>query len=248
MKEFKIFMIFLVTFLSVSIQVSIHPGSAFSLEVKPDSEPSLYHALNHEALNGQTAEMKKKSLGARTVLPSPVWVIGSYDKNGQANAMTSAWAAICCSRPPCVTISLRKETYTYSNIMEKKAFTVNIPAASQAAYAAYFGSVSGRDVNKFVATGLTPVKSDLVEAPYIKEFPLILECRLKQTLEIGSHTMFIGEIVDVKADENILTEEGALDLEKFRGFFFQPGRGKFYQYGEFLGDVAALAEKIKKKK
>jgi flavin reductase (DIM6/NTAB) family NADH-FMN oxidoreductase RutF len=248
MKKFKIFMIFLATFLSVSIQASIHPGSAFSLEVKPDSEPSLYHASNPEALNGQTAEMKKKSLGARTVLPSPVWVIGSYDKNGQANAMTSSWAAICCSRPPCVTISLRKETYTYGNIMEKKAFTVNIPAASQAAYAAYFGSVSGRDVNKFVATGLTPVKSDLVEAPYIKEFPLILECRLRQTLEIGSHTMFIGEIVDVKADENILTEEGTIDLEKFRGFFFQPGRGKFYQYGEFLGDVAALAEKIKAKK
>jgi len=248
MKKFKVVMLFLATLLSVSIQASIHPGSAFSLELKPDSEPSLYHASIPEGLNGQAAEMKKKSLGARTILPSPVWVIGSYDKNGQANAMTVAWAAICCSRPPCVTMSLRKETYTYGNIMEKKAFTVNIPAASQAAYAAYFGSVSGRDVNKFVATGLTPVKSDLVEAPYIKEFPLILECRLRQTLEIGSHTMFIGEIVDIKADENILTEEGAIDLEKFRGFFFQPGRGKFYQYGEFLGDVAALAEKIKAKK
>ena len=251
MKKLKIFMTFLVTFISlisISVQVSSHLAFAFSLDVKSDSEPSFYPFSPQRALNGQAAEPKKKSLGARTILPSPVWVIGSYDKNGQANAMTSAWAAICCSRPPCVTISLRKETYTYSNIMEKKAFTVNIPAASQAAYAAYFGSVSGRDVNKFVATGLTPVKSDLVEAPYIKEFPLILECRLKQTLEIGSHTMFIGEIVDVKADENILTEEGALDLEKFRGFFFQPGRGKFYQYGEFLGDVAALAEKIKKKK
>ena len=248
MKKFKIVMIFLVTFLSVSIQASIHLISAFSLNVKSDAEPSIYYLSKHEAFNGQAAEMKKKSLGARTILPSPVWVIGSYDKNGQPNAMTSAWAAICCSRPPCVTISLRKETYTYGNIMEKKAFTVNIPSSSQAAYAAYFGSVSGREVNKFAATGLTPVKSDLVEALYIKEFPLVLECRLKETLEIGSHTMFIGEIVDIKADENILTEDGAIDLEKFKGFFFQPGRGKFYQYGEFLGDVAALAEKIKVKK
>lgn len=189
----------------------------------------------------------KKSLGARTILPSPVWVIGSYDKNGRPNAMTSAWAGICCSRPPCVTISLRKETYTYGNIMEKKAFTVNIPSESQAAYAAYVGSVSGRDVDKFKETGLTPVKSDLVDAPYIKEFPLILECKLKQTVEIGSHTMFIGEIVDIKADESILTEDGSLDLEKLKGFVFLPGRGRFYRYGEFLGEVASLANKIKEK-
>ncbi len=196
---------------------------------------------------GQTAGQTKKSLGARPILPSPVWVIGSYDKNGRSNAMTSAWAGICSSRPPCVAISLRKETYTYGNILEKKAFTINIPSESQAAYAAYFGSVSGRDLNKFEVTGLTPVKSEIVDAPYIKEFPLILECKLKQTLEIGSHTMFIGEIMDIKVDESILTEDGGLDLEKLKGFFFLPGRGKFYRYGELLGDVAALARKIKEK-
>lgn len=195
----------------------------------------------------QISGSPKKSLGARTILPSLVWVIGSYDKDGRPNAMTSAWAAICCSRPPCVTISLRKETYTYGNIMEKKAFTVNIPSESLAPYAAYFGSVSGRDVDKFKVTGLTPVKSELVDAPYIQEFPLILECKLKQTVEVGSHTMFIGEIVDIKADESILTDDGALDLEKLKAFVFLPGRGRFYRYGEFLGEVASLANKIKEK-
>lgn len=202
--------------------------------------------LEKETKN-QLSGQAKKSLGARTLLPSPVWVIGSYDKHGRPNAMTSSWAGICCSRPPCITISLRKETYTYGNIMEKKAFTVNIPSESQAIYAAYFGSVSGRDVSKFEVTGLTPVKSELVEAPYIKEFPLILECQLKQTVEVGSHTLFIGEIMDIKVDENILTEDGGLDPGKLKGFFFLPGRGKFYRYGEFLGDVAALANKIKEK-
>jgi len=248
MRKFELIISFLVPLFLASIVIWIQLNPASGSERRPGPAPLSYDYLDYKALTAQATEVKKKSLGARTILPSSVWVIGSYDKNGQPNAMTSAWAAICCSRPPCVTISLRKETYTYGNILEKKAFTVNIPATSQAAYAAYFGSVSGRDVNKFAAAGLTPVKSELVEAPYIKEFPIILECRLKQTLEIGSHTMFIGEIVDIKADENILTEDGAIDLEKFKGFFFQPGRGKFYQYGEFLGDVAALAEKIKAKK
>lgn len=202
--------------------------------------------LGGAGAKGKQVEVSKKSLGARTVLPTPVWVIGSYDREGKPNVMTCGWAGICCSRPPCVMISLRKETYTHGNITEKKAFTVNIPSESFAEETAYFGSVSGREVNKFSATGLTPVKSDLVDAPYIKEFPLVLECKLKQTLELGSHTMFIGEIVDVKADESVIGEGNVLEVEKLKGFIFLPGRAKFYRIGEFLGDIPALTQKLKK--
>src|SRR4030043_1063863 len=126
--------------------------------------------------------MMKKSLGPKTLLfPTPVWVVGTYNKDGKPNVMTIAWGGICCSKPPCVAISLRKATYSYGNIMERKAFTVNIPSEAHAGQADYFGLVSGKNEDKFAATGLTPIKSDAVDAPYVDEFPLILECRVIHT-------------------------------------------------------------------
>ena len=142
---------------------------------------SLLFAAAAVCAEDKPAVETRKSLGAKTLAqPCPVWVIGSYDAAGKPNVMTASWAAICCSQPPMVTVSLRKATYTYGSIMESKAFTVNIPSEEFVSAAAYFGSVSGRDVDKFAASGLTPVKSALVNAPYIKEFPLVLECKLVQ--------------------------------------------------------------------
>jgi len=151
----------------------------------------------------------KRSIGPRTfVLPTPVWVVGTYDKEGNPNVMTAAWGGICCSKPPCVSISLRKATYTYGNIMDRKAFTVSVPSETHAKETDYFGMVSGKDVDKFAATGLTALKSEIVDAPYVKEFPLVLECKVIHTHEIGLHTQFVGEIMDVKADESVFEETG----------------------------------------
>jgi len=203
---------------------------------------ALQLAHPEESKNGKT------SLGARTVIiPTPVWVIGSYDKEGKPNVMTSSWVGVCSSKPASVMTCLRGATYTFGNIMERKAFTVNIPSESFIHEAAYVGRVSGRDVNKFEKAGLTPVKSALVDAPYIKEFPLIIECRLKQTVELGSHTMFIGEIMDVKADPSILSEEGAPDMEKLKPFVYSPGSARFYGIGKSLGDVSNLAKEKEKR-
>jgi flavin reductase (DIM6/NTAB) family NADH-FMN oxidoreductase RutF len=140
--------------------------------------------------------------------------------------------------------SLREATYTFGNIMERKAFTVNIPPESFAEESAYFGRVSGRDTDKFLTTGLTPVKSDLVDAPYVKEFPLVVECRLLQTVELGLHTMFIGEIMDVKANDSILGEGALPDIDKLRPFVFTPGSADFYKTGEHIGKVSSLVKKI----
>ena len=189
----------------------------------------------------------KKSLGAKTLAaPCPVWVIGSYDTAGKPNVMTASWAAICCSQPPCVTVSLRKATYTYGNIMTTKAFTVNIPSEQFARETMYFGSVSGKDVDKFATSGLTPVKSDLVNAPYVREFPLVIECKLLQTVELGLHTMFIGEIVDVKADESILNAAGTPDLTKLKPFLIAPGNSDFYGIGASIGSMEELGKPLKK--
>src|SRR3972149_5922273 len=151
----------------------------------------------------------KQSIGAKTIIyPTPTWVVGTYDKDGKPNVATVAWGGICCSQPPCVAISLRKATYSYGNIVERKAFTVGIPSETHVKEADYFGIASGRDVDKLSAAGLTPVGSELVDAPYVAEFPLVLECRLLHTLEIGLHTQFVGEILDVKADQEVLGENG----------------------------------------
>ena len=127
----------------------------------------------------------KKSIGAKTIVfPTPVFVVGSYDKSGKPNAMVVAWGGICCSTPPCVAIAIREATYTYGNIMARKAFTISIPSEKFIKEADYFGIVSGRTEDKFAATKLTPVKSDLVDAPYVKEFPFILECSVIQSCKI----------------------------------------------------------------
>jgi flavin reductase (DIM6/NTAB) family NADH-FMN oxidoreductase RutF len=187
----------------------------------------------------------KKSVGAKTVVyPTPVCIVGTYDQDGQANAMAAAWAGICCSRPPCIAVSLRKATYTYGNIVEREAFTISIPSESFVKEADYFGLASGRDVDKFSVTGLTPVKSDLVDAPYVGEFPFALECKLLHTIEIGLHTQFIGQIVDIKADASVLGKGGALDIEKVKPILFAPENRAYYGIGAFLGEAFSIGRRV----
>ena len=189
----------------------------------------------------------KKSIGAKTIVfPTPVFIVGSYDKAGKPNEMTVAWGGICCSTPPCVGIAIREATYTYGNIMARKAFTISIPSEKFIKEADYFGIVSGRTEDKFAATKLTPVKSDLVDAPYVKEFPLVLECSVIQTVKIGLHTLFIGEIKDVKANETMLDKNGAPDIEKIKPMIFDPANHTYYGVGQYLGDAFSEGKKIKK--
>lgn len=190
---------------------------------------------------------KKESLGAKTIVPpSPVWIIGTYDKEGKPNMMTASWVGVCCSKPPCVAISLREATHTHGNIKENKAYTVNIPSEELASVAAYAGTVSGRDTDKFEVTGMTPVESELVNAPYVDEFPLIIECRLLKIIEIGLHTMFIGEIMDVKSDKSILGKNGTPDPGKLKPLIFNYGGWGFFGIGDQIGGVTELARQAKK--
>ncbi|MHC4943636.1 MAG: flavin reductase family protein [Planctomycetota bacterium] len=189
----------------------------------------------------------KKSFGPKTLLyPPPVWVIGTFDKDGEPNVMTASWAGICCSDPPCVAVSLRKATYTYTNIQERKAFTVNIPSAEHVKEADYFGIVSGKREDKFAATGLMPRKSSLVDAPYVNEFPMVIECKLLKTVEIGLHTQFIGQIMDVKVDETVLDERGIPDMEKVKPFVFGPVRRAYYAVGGYLAKAFSVGKALSK--
>ncbi len=179
-----------------------------------------------------------KSLGAKTILfPTPVMLIGTYNPKGAPNIMTVAWGGICCSKPPCIAISLREATATYHNIKAREAFTVHIPHASQVREADYVGIYSGNDENKFEAICMTPDCSTLVDAPLVPDFPLVLECKLIHTLPIGLHTQFIGEILDVKVSESVLNEQGEIDIVKLDPMAYATVVRHYYRFGEKVGDA-----------
>lgn len=189
--------------------------------------------------------MEKKSLGAKVLFyPAPVMVVGTYDREGRPNVMTAAWVGVCCSQPPAVAVSMRKATYSYGNLVDRKAFTISIPSEANMKDADYFGMVSGRNEDKFRTAGLTPVKSQVVDAPYVGEFPLIIECRLIHTVEIGLHTQFIGEIADIKADPSVLSEDGATpDIEKLKPLIFTPESRFYYGVGRQLGKAFSVGKR-----
>ncbi|MEN6422916.1 MAG: flavin reductase family protein [Smithella sp.] len=186
----------------------------------------------------------KKSFGAKTLIyPTPVWLIGTYDKSGKPNVATIAWGGVCSSKPPCAAVSLRAATYTHGNILERKAFTINVPSAAQVEIADYCGIASGKNVDKFAQAKITPVKSEKIDAPYIKEFPMILECKLVNYTGIGIHTHFIGEIMDVKVDESMLTEDGLPDISKINPILYGPEIQSYYGVGNFLGKAFSIGKK-----
>ena len=188
----------------------------------------------------------KVSIGPKPFIqPNPVLVVGSYDRSGEPNIMTVAWGGMCCSVPPCITISPAKKSRTCENIMVSQAFTISIPSTNFVKEVDYVGIYSGRNENKFKSLGLTPVRSEKVNAPYVNEFPFILECKVIYSHEIGVDTQqFIGEIIDIKAEEEILGGDGLPDIRKVQPFVYDEVGGNYYK----IGDLVAKAFLIGKKK
>jgi flavin reductase (DIM6/NTAB) family NADH-FMN oxidoreductase RutF len=189
--------------------------------------------------------MMKLSLPAQTLLlPSPVLVIGTYGSDGKPNIMTAAWGGIVSSKPPCLSVSLREATLSYHNIKRTEAFTVNIPSEKHLKEADFVGMVSGREFDKFKETGLTPEKSELVNAPIVKEFPYALECKLVKQVDLGLHTMFIGEIVGLVADSEVLNLKQIPDIEKVRPMLWGSfGNMAYFGIGAKLGEAFSVGKK-----
>ncbi len=190
----------------------------------------------------------KESLGAKPLLyPTPVLVVGTYDTKGKPNLMTAAWGGLCCSSPPSIAVSLRKATYTYGNIQHSECFTINIPSTGQAEAADFVGMVSGDGVDKFHVAGLTPVASTVVNAPYIDEFPMVLECKLSHTVEIGLHTQFIGEILDIKVAASCLNAKNKPAMDKVQPIVFAPELREYFAVGESLGAAFSMGKSLAQK-
>jgi flavin reductase (DIM6/NTAB) family NADH-FMN oxidoreductase RutF len=190
----------------------------------------------------------KIDLSPQTILlPAPVLIIGSYGPEGKPNIMNAAWGGIASSKPPCVSVSLREATLTYHNIKEAGAFTVNIPSEKYFREADFVGMVSGRDHDKFRETGLTPEKSKLVNAPVVKEFPYALECNLIKLVELGLHTMFIGEIVGMVAESEAVNPQKFPDIEKVRPMLWGSyGSMAYYGIGSKLADAFSVGNELKR--
>lgn len=168
------------------------------------------------------------------LLPTPVMLVGTYDKNGKPNVMVAAWGGICASQPPSLAISIRKSRWTYAAIMERKAFTVSIPSRKLVAQADFTGMYTGAEVDKFAALDLTPVSAEHVDAPYVGECPLVIELTLSQAIDVGSHTQFIGEIMDVKVDPACLREDGEPNVAAIDPLLFAPVIQEYWGLGEFV--------------
>src|SRR5512136_1395575 len=190
----------------------------------------------------------KLSLPAQTILlPSPVLIVGTYGANGQPNIMNAAWGGIASSKPPSISVSLREATLTYHNIQQAGAFTVNIPSEKYLREADFVGMVSGRECDKFKETRLTPEKSKLVNAPIVKEFPYALECHLVRQVELGLHTMFIGEIVGMVADSEVLSPRRLPDIEKVRPMLWGSfGSMAYYRVGDRLGAAFSVGKELQR--
>ena len=145
----------------------------------------------------------------------------------------AAWGGICASQPPSIAVSIRKSRWTYNAILERKSFTINIPSRKLAAQSDFAGMHSGRDTDKFTALNLTPVPAEHVDAPGIAECPVIVELTLSHTLELGSHTQFIGEIMDVKVDSACMREDGLPDPALIDPLLFAPLVQEYWAISQF---------------
>ena len=175
--------------------------------------------------------MSRVNFGAKPLmLPQPVLIIGTYDENGVPNAMNAAWGITTDFKEITISLSDHKTT---DNLKVKKAFTVSMATEDQMVSCDYVGIESGRKVpNKFAKAGFHATKSEYVDAPLIDELPMTLECKVKSF----KNGILIGEIVNVSADESVVTD-GNVDPKKLRPISFDPCNNTYVTLGDVVGNA-----------
>lgn len=172
--------------------------------------------------------------GSTQLAPVPPVLVGCGDGvRFRWNLITVAWTGIICSTPPMLSISIRPERYSHAVLCECGEFTVNLPTQRLARIVDWCGVVSGRDLDKFAHAGLTALRGSKVNAPLVAEAPLSLECRVMKRLELGSHTLFLAEIVAVQAEASLLDADGKFHLEKAGLLAY--AHGHYYALGREIG-------------
>ncbi len=175
--------------------------------------------------------------------PIPAVMVSCGSTQHDANIITIAWAGTICSSPAMVSISIRKERYSYDIIKESGEFTINLVTKKLVKKADYCGVRSGRDVDKFKEMKLTKLPGRKISAPGIAESPVNIECVVKQIFPLGTHDMFIAEVVGVTVDKDLMDEKGRFHLNKSGLIVYS--HGEYYSLGELLG---RFGYSVKKKK
>ena len=172
--------------------------------------------------------MAKQTWKAGNMLyPLPAVMVSVTDGKGQDDIITVAWTGTICTNPPMVYISVRPSRFSHHMLMETGEFVINLTTEKLTRATDYCGVRSGRDVDKFKETGLTREKAEFVKAPMIKEAPVSIECRVTEVKKLGSHDMFLAEVLAVHADEEYMDENNRFDLNR--------ARPMVYSHGEYLG-------------
>ena len=174
--------------------------------------------------------------------PVPAVMVSVSDGNGKNNIITVAWAGTICTNPPMLSISVRPERYSYEMIKSTKEFVVNLTTKDLVRACDYCGVTSGRDVDKFEKMKLTPIKLPNVSVPGIKESPVNIECRVKKIEELGSHTMFIADVVGVTVDDEYMDEKGKFNINDTGLVMYS--HGEYFVMGEKLGKFGYSIKKI----
>jgi len=178
--------------------------------------------------------MKIKKNPWTALFPCPVVLVTCVDSTGKPNIITLAWAGTVCSEPPMIALGIRPSRYSHKLIESSKEFVVNIPSTKILKESDYCGVTSGKNVDKFSKTTLTKEPADKVKAPLIRECPVNMECVLKDKLPLGAHDIFLGEIVQVHVDEDILDENGNIDFTKADPFTYN--QGEYWSINKKLGN------------
>ena len=184
-------------------------------------------------------ELGKKKTGKvdwkpGTILnPVPVVMVSCASESEKPNIITLAWVGTINSDPPMVSISIRKERHSHKIISESMEFAINLVTKDLTRATDYCGVKSGKIVDKFAELGLTPIIGSKIKTPYIEESPVNIECKVRQIIELGSHDMFIAEIVAVHVDEDLLDESDKLMLDKAGLVCYN--HGQYHEVGKQLG-------------
>ena len=176
---------------------------------------------------------KRQFKPGNLLYPVPTVLVSAADKDGNSNLITVAWAGTICSDPPMLSISVRPERYSYHMIRETGEFVVNLTTEELVRAVDFCGVKSGRDTDKWKETGLTPEKASVVNVPLVRQSPVNLECRVLRVEELGSHHMFIAQVVAVDVDEKYMDEKDQFHLSAAKPLAYSHGR--YYGLGECLG-------------
>lgn len=172
------------------------------------------------------------------LMPLPAVVVSCRGKDGQEDVLTIAWTGIVCSQPPMLSISLRPGRFSHTLLDENGDFAVNVPSFGSMEDVDLCGMLSGRDVDKFEEVGWTKMDAATVNAPIVRELPLVLECRTRQKLSLGTHDMYVAEIMGLQVHEEMLDANGRLRIESLSPLAFCPnlkGLGEYWSLKENIG-------------